>query len=57
MIKAIVKMLLVDFQQYLFDPNALRDGNPPNDRGCRACGKIGVSNQSELVINLSCINI
>ena len=51
MIEAIVKMLLVDFQQYLFDPHALRDGNPPNDRGCRACGKIGVSNQSESVIS------
>ena len=21
----------------------MTDGNPPNDRGCRACGKIGVS--------------
>ncbi len=29
------------FQDYLWDPNALCDGPPPNDRGCRACGKIG----------------
>ena len=48
MIKAIDEKFLVDFQQYLFDPNALRDGNPPNDRGCRACGKIGVSIQNEI---------
>ena len=35
--------LFTFFQKYLFDPNAMTDGNPPNDRGCRACGKIGVS--------------
>ena len=28
-------------QVYLFDPNRMTDGAPPNDRGCRACGKIG----------------
>ena len=28
-------------QLYLFDPNRMTDGAPPNDRGCRACGKIG----------------
>ena len=28
-------------QQYFFDPNRMTDGQPPNDRGCRACGKIG----------------
>jgi hypothetical protein len=25
----------------LWDPDYLTDGRPPNDRGCRACGKIG----------------
>ena len=35
--------LLHIFQLYLFDPKAMADGSPPNDRGCRACGKIGVS--------------
>ncbi len=29
------------FQNYLWDPEHLCDGPPPNDRGCRACGKIG----------------
>jgi len=28
-------------QDYFFDPDLLTDGAPPNDRGCRACGKIG----------------
>jgi len=28
-------------QDYFFDPQLLTDGAPPNDRGCRACGKIG----------------
>merc|ERR1711971_1426080 len=28
-------------QDYFFDPDLLTDGPPPNDRGCRACGKIG----------------
>eukprot|EP00092_Neocalanus_flemingeri_P000521 GFUD01000553.1.p1 GENE.GFUD01000553.1~~GFUD01000553.1.p1 ORF type:complete len:1415 (-),score=480.00 GFUD01000553.1:1102-5346(-) len=28
-------------QDYFFDPELLTDGAPPNDRGCRACGKIG----------------
>ena len=28
-------------QEYLWDLNYLVDGPPPNDRGCRACGKIG----------------
>ena len=28
-------------QDYFFDRNLLTDGAPPNDRGCRACGKIG----------------
>lgn len=26
---------------YLFDTKQLTDGAPPNDRGCRCCGKIG----------------
>merc|ERR1711962_29463 len=26
---------------YLFDNKNLTDGAPPNDRGCRYCGKIG----------------
>ena len=29
------------FQDYFFDRQLLTDGAPPNDRGCRACGKIG----------------
>ena len=33
------KPLLI--QDYFFDPELLTDGAPPNDRGCRACGKIG----------------
>lgn len=28
-------------QACFFDKNRLTDGAPPNDRGCRACGKIG----------------
>ena len=28
-------------QDHLFDKSKLTDGPPPNDRGCRACGKIG----------------
>ena len=28
-------------QDYFFDVTLLTDGAPPNDRGCRACGKIG----------------
>ena len=28
-------------QDYLFDSEILTDGAPPNDRGCRMCGKIG----------------
>ena len=28
-------------QNYFFDPYKMTDGQPPNDRGCRACGKIG----------------
>jgi len=28
-------------QEYFFARNLLTDGEPPNDRGCRACGKIG----------------
>ena len=27
-------------QDYFFDPDLLTDGAPPNDRGCRACGKV-----------------
>ena len=27
-------------QDYFFDPDLLTDGPPPNDRGCRACGKV-----------------
>ncbi|KAK6179643.1 hypothetical protein SNE40_011956 [Patella caerulea] len=26
---------------YFFDPQLLTEGRPPNDRGCRECGKIG----------------
>ena len=29
------------WQACFFDKNRLTDGPPPNDRGCRACGKIG----------------
>merc|ERR1719507_2867322 len=29
-------------QDYFFDPDLLTDGAPPNDRGCRACGKINM---------------
>ena len=29
------------FQDFLFDSDLLTDGAPPNDRGCRVCGKIG----------------
>ena len=35
-------------QDYFFDPDLLTDGAPPNDRGCRACGKVGI---------LTCFNI
>ena len=28
-------------QDFFFDRQLLTDGAPPNDRGCRACGKIG----------------
>lgn len=28
-------------QDYFFDSDLLCDGKPPNDRGCRMCGKIG----------------
>ncbi len=28
-------------KSYFFDPDLMTDGLPPNDRGCRACGKIG----------------
>ena len=27
-------------QDYFFDPDLLTEGAPPNDRGCRACGKV-----------------
>lgn len=27
--------------EYFFDRQQLTDGDPPNDRGCRSCGKIG----------------
>ena len=33
--------LLTLLQDYIWDPEFLRDGQPPNDRGCRSCGKIG----------------
>ena len=29
-------------QDYFFDPDLLTDGAPPNDRGCRACGKVSM---------------
>ena len=32
---------LLTLQDYIWDPEFLRDGQPPNDRGCRSCGKIG----------------
>ncbi len=32
---------LASFQDYLFDRDILTDSEPPNDRGCRLCGKIG----------------
>ena len=35
-------------QDYFFDPDLLTDGAPPNDRGCRACGKVGI---------LTCFNV
>ena len=28
-------------QDYFFDPEWLTEGEPPSDRGCRVCGKIG----------------
>ena len=31
----------LNFQNYLFDPTHLTEGDLPNDRGCRVCGKIG----------------
>ena len=34
-------MLTCSIQDYFFDRSQLTDGAPPNDRGCRACGKIG----------------
>uniref|UniRef100_A0A2R5LKV9 Putative s-m checkpoint control protein cid1 n=1 Tax=Ornithodoros turicata TaxID=34597 RepID=A0A2R5LKV9_9ACAR len=30
-----------DYMSFFFDRHQLTDGYPPNDRGCRACGKIG----------------
>ena len=32
---------LITLQDYFFDVELLTDGKPPNDRGCRMCGKIG----------------
>ena len=37
--KIIFSML--NIQDYFFDHRLLTNGAPPNDRGCRACGKIG----------------
>lgn len=36
-----ITYLLFLYQDYLFDSKQLTDGAPPNDRGCRFCGKIG----------------
>ena len=33
--------MIFSIQDYFFDRQLLTDGAPPNDRGCRACGKIG----------------
>jgi len=32
---------MLNIQDYFFDHRLLTNGAPPNDRGCRACGKIG----------------
>nr|XP_045624823.1 uncharacterized protein LOC123774531 [Procambarus clarkii] len=34
-------LILLFILDYLFDSKQLTDGAPPNDRGCRFCGKIG----------------
>jgi hypothetical protein len=38
-------------QDYFFDPDLLTDGAPPNDRGCRACGKVGGYNPGGTLIH------
>ena len=40
-VKIDLKRSLIFLQEYIWDPEFLREGQPPNDRGCRACGKIG----------------
>lgn len=39
--KICFNLFSLDSQAYLFDKRLLTDGTPPNDRGCRWCGKIG----------------
>ncbi|XP_013381617.1 terminal uridylyltransferase 4-like, partial [Lingula anatina] len=39
-------------QDYFFDVDYLTDGQPPNDRGCRVCGKIGhFAKECPIVVN------
>ena len=39
--KNLLSITMSSTQAFFFDKNKLTDGAPPNDRGCRACGKIG----------------
>ena len=39
-------------QDYFFDRELLTDGDPPNDRGCRACGKVQINNFQPIFLNL-----
>ena len=38
-------------QDYFFDRELLTDGDPPNDRGCRACGKVQINNSRPIFLN------
>ena len=40
-LKNLLPITISSTQAFFFDKNKLTDGAPPNDRGCRACGKIG----------------
>ena len=40
-------------QDYFFDRELLTDGDPPNDRGCRACGKVQINNSESKIILVS----
>ncbi|XP_041359697.1 terminal uridylyltransferase 4-like isoform X2 [Gigantopelta aegis] len=44
--------LYVTVADYFFDRTLLSEGSPPNDRGCRVCGKIGhIAKECHIVVN------